>query len=69
MLPQEVRRQRIHMTGVRGKEDPYRKCIDRERSSERLEEEREAWRAIAKGEKWKGKITNTGARIPANRSR
>lgn len=29
VLPQEVRRQRIHMTGVKEKEDPYRKCIDR----------------------------------------
>lgn len=44
----------------------YRK---REWSSERLEEERDGWRAIAKGMKWEGKITNTGARTPANRSR
>lgn len=47
-------------------QEMYRK---REWSSERLEEEREGWRAIAKGKKWKGKITNTGARIPASRSR
>lgn len=40
MLPQEVGRQRIQMTGVKEKEDPYWKCIEREWSSERLEEER-----------------------------
>lgn len=40
----------------------------REWSSERLEEEREGWRAIAKGKKWKGKITNAAART-ANGSR
>lgn len=31
VLPQEVSRQRIQMTGVKEKEDPYRKCIERER--------------------------------------
>lgn len=56
VLPQEVRRQRIHMTGVEEKEDPYRKCIDRERSSERPEEERgRVGEPLQRGRSGKGK--------------
>lgn len=41
VLPQEVRRQRIQMTGVKEKEDPYRKCIERESGLQRGLKKRE----------------------------
>lgn len=41
MLPQEVRRQRIQMPGVKEKEDPYRKYIERESGLQRGLKKRE----------------------------
>lgn len=69
VLPQEVRRQRIQMTGVKEKENPYRKHIERESGLQRGLKKREKVGEPLQRKKWEGKITNTGARTPTNRSR
>lgn len=57
VLPQEVRRLRIQMTGVKvKKEDPYRKCMERESGLQRRLKKR--WKVgepLQRGRSGKGK--------------
>lgn len=67
MLPQE---QGIQMTGEKEKEDPYRKCRERESGLQRgLKKREKVGEPLQRERSGKGKIRNTGARGAANRSR